>query len=492
MMRISIKKNHMLKGQRSTSRTDKSAKFNGSVLTIALLASVCHVPSVSAQKIDAESYSGGKARVNQAAKLRTYSEEVASASCRLAAGIDADFASEDLSLIQANVNTILAGLRDGDAALGIPTAETYSTNIKSLASVSDVWSGVDSAVSDMLAGNAYEAGLNGISQSYRDMYDSTVILASDMSGYYSDPLELLQADAITLNFVGRQKTLLNRMNRITCGLATDNVALGTAEELAETVNLFERSLAALREGYPDAGIPKPPNEAVAASLALIHDDWIAEKPVLEEIINGAGTPENVSKVNDLTHKMLQEVSNSITLYLIATPGQEGVYRLPVDAYAQNELSNWLVNDDMIAAIHAQNDMYANVSEDDILAMDQGWRTQAKDGGGALVDQLLSHDVSVWLRDQQVGTAGLVTEVFVMDNNGLNVAQSVVTSDFWQGDEAKWQETYGSNTNAIHIAEIEFDDSTGYYQTQASMPVFDPATNEKIGAITFGINVQSLM
>ena len=80
----------------------------------------------------------------------------------------------------------------------------------------------------------------------------------------------------------------------------------------------------------------------------------------------------------------------------------------------------------------------------------------------------------------------------MDNHGLNVAQSVETSDYWQGDEAKWQKTYGNGSGDIHISEVEFDESTGSYQSQVSMPIKDPATGELIGAITFGINVQSLL
>ncbi|MEO0930160.1 MAG: hypothetical protein AAFY14_05850, partial [Pseudomonadota bacterium] len=89
-------------------------------------------------------------------------------------------------------------------------------------------------------------------------------------------------------------------------------------------------------------------------------------------------------------------------------------------------------------------------------------------------------------------AGFVTEVFVMDDKGLNVAQSVETSDYWQGDEAKWKETYQVGPDALHISDVEFDESTGFYQSQASLAIKDPESGEVIGAITFGINVQNLM
>jgi hypothetical protein len=45
---------------------------------------------------------------------------------------------------------------------------------------------------------------------------------------------------------------------------------------------------------------------------------------------------------------------------------------------------------------------------------------------------------------------------------------------------------------IHISKVEFDESTGTYQWQVLVPITDPASGELIGAITFGINVQSLL
>ena len=97
-------------------------------------------------------------------------------------------------------------------------------------------------------------------------------------------------------------------------------------------------------------------------------------------------------------------------------------------------------------------------------------------------------------EEQLATAGFINEIFVMDMKGLNVAQSAVTSDYWQGDEDKFQLSYGDGTGAgaVHISEVEFDDSTGVFQSQVSLPVRDLATGDLLGAITFGVNVQSLL
>ena len=64
--------------------------------------------------------------------------------------------------------------------------------------------------------------------------------------------------------------------------------------------------------------------------------------------------------------------------------------------------------------------------------------------------------------------GLFTEIFVMDAVGLNVAASDTTSDFWQGDEAKWQQTYSAGSGAVHISDVELDESTQSYQSQVEL------------------------
>lgn len=147
---------------------------------------------------------------------------------------------------------------------------------------------------------------------------------------------------------------------------------------------------------------------------------------------------------------------------------------------------------IIDAVTAQNAEHAGLSDADIAAMDQDWRAAADAGGGAIIDDVLSRPLSGYLRQLQESSDGLITEVFVMDNRGLNVGQSAVTSDYMQGDEAKWQETFGVGPDVVFVDELEFDESTDAFQSQVSGTITDPATGEAIGAITVGVNVEGLL
>jgi hypothetical protein len=145
---------------------------------------------------------------------------------------------------------------------------------------------------------------------------------------------------------------------------------------------------------------------------------------------------------------------------------------------------------VIAAIQAQNAKHAGMSIADIEAMDAQWRAEVATGGGAMMGAVLSNATSKALREVQADHAGLVTEVFVMDMHGMNVGQSDPTSDYWQGDEAKFQKTYPMGPAALFVDEVEFDESTQTLQSQVSFTLVDSA-GAPVGAVTVGVNVEML-
>ena len=55
----------------------------------------------------------------------------------------------------------------------------------------------------------------------------------------------------------------------------------------------------------------------------------------------------------------------------------------------------------------------------------------------------------------------------------------------------WQKAYQAGADAHFVDEVEKDESTQMLQTQISLSIKDPDTNEVIGAITVGVNVDAL-
>ncbi len=159
--------------------------------------------------------------------------------------------------------------------------------------------------------------------------------------------------------------------------------------------------------------------------------------------------------------------------------------------ASREISGWASNPVIVAAIRAQNQVTRNYTDAEIASLDKSWRSEVGMSAQPTINPVLDNAASEFLRGKRDDSKGLFTEIFIMDGRGLNVAASDVTSDYWQGDEAKWQETYAVGPNAVHISEVELDESTQIYQSQVSLTITDPTTGETIGAVTIGVNVELL-
>lgn len=189
---------------------------------------------------------------------------------------------------------------------------------------------------------------------------------------------------------------------------------------------------------------------------------------------------------------LKGLVGGVALSLFATAAlASDAHVAPMTEYANSTVKQWISNDLVIQAVKAQNAKHASLSQADIDKMDQDWRAQTDAGSKPMIDAVLGNALSAYLVDQKNSAQGLVTEIFVMDNRGLNVGQSDVTSDYWQGDEAKWQKTYSAGAGAVFVDEVEMDESTQTFQSQLSMSIVDPASGDVIGAITIGINVDAL-
>jgi hypothetical protein len=146
---------------------------------------------------------------------------------------------------------------------------------------------------------------------------------------------------------------------------------------------------------------------------------------------------------------------------------------------------------VLAMLREQNARNATLDQAGIDAADKAWRAEVAAGGGSLISATLGNTASAYLKEVRAKHQGLLTEIIVMDSLGLNVAQSDLTSDYWQGDEAKFQKSYGAGASGVFIDEVELDESTQTMQSQASFTIVDPQTGLAIGAATIGVDVEQL-
>ena len=173
------------------------------------------------------------------------------------------------------------------------------------------------------------------------------------------------------------------------------------------------------------------------------------------------------------------VGGCLSAALAGEPAPESVKQLAKDTlapYGQDPI--------IVVAVKAANAEGKTLAQ--IQARDAKW--QSTPGFDAGMQAIMDSECGKHLR-ALMETLPYLSEVFVMDNQGANVAMSDKTSDYWQGDEAKFKESYAGGAGATHVSDVKFDDSSQTYSVQVSVPVRDGDT--VIGAITFGIDVDKL-
>jgi hypothetical protein len=152
-----------------------------------------------------------------------------------------------------------------------------------------------------------------------------------------------------------------------------------------------------------------------------------------------------------------------------------------------ELKAWGQMPEIVEAVKKQN--AKGMSLDSIKALDKKWMATA--GVADFMKEYSENPTASYLKGLEKQKP-YYTEIFVMDNQGAIVAETSKTSDFWQGDEAKFKVPFNNGSGGtVEISKEKFDDSAQAYLVQVSVPVVDPGTGKAIGAITIGINVDKL-
>ena len=151
------------------------------------------------------------------------------------------------------------------------------------------------------------------------------------------------------------------------------------------------------------------------------------------------------------------------------------------SFVNDELIRFGSDPAVVKAVKEQNARGFSLAQ--IKAEDQRWiNSDSIDG---FMFDLMRNRCSYQLLNLQLKHPYIV-EAFVMDNQGALVGLTNKTSDYWQGDEAKFVESYQNGTGAVHYGDVEYDDSIGEIVVQVSVPVV--SGSRAIGAVTFGVSL----
>ncbi|SNC65243.1 ABC-type amino acid transport substrate-binding protein [Marinobacter sp. es.048] len=135
---------------------------------------------------------------------------------------------------------------------------------------------------------------------------------------------------------------------------------------------------------------------------------------------------------------------------------------------------------------------------DVMTQDSMWQAMAPFASTQLADRILALAGSRTLHGWKVAQGGLVTEAMIMNSMGTLAAMSQLTTDYWQGDEAKFQKVLDATRQglkgmeALYISPIRYDASTSRFQVTVSAPVSPISDGVPLGVLMLGLDAEDAL
>jgi len=183
---------------------------------------------------------------------------------------------------------------------------------------------------------------------------------------------------------------------------------------------------------------------------------------------------------------------ALPLALLSQGALAADYSDAMKSFLDQSIRSWAEDPALVSAIVAANAESAGYDQAMIDQADAAWRAEVGQSDTPTITPIQQNAAADFLRSQIEASGGKMTEAFVTDAVGLNVAVSSPTSDMWQGDEDKFTKVFPVGAEGALFGDVELDESTQTYQGQISISITDPATNAVIGTLTVGVNAEALM
>jgi hypothetical protein len=157
----------------------------------------------------------------------------------------------------------------------------------------------------------------------------------------------------------------------------------------------------------------------------------------------------------------------------------------VKAFATEVCLALCTNEVFVKEVEAQN--AKKVSLDEIKKIDKEW--MAAEEELAIQKEKTSNACAKAIREIAKKNP-VILEAFVMDNQGAVVGENNLTSDYWQGDEPKWANSFKDGKGGFDVGKESFDKSANATVQQVSLPIVN-AEGKVIGAVTYGLDTSKL-
>ncbi|WP_339617855.1 transporter substrate-binding domain-containing protein [uncultured Gilvimarinus sp.] len=169
------------------------------------------------------------------------------------------------------------------------------------------------------------------------------------------------------------------------------------------------------------------------------------------------------------------------------PLEEAIIRQRVEPV----VNRWLASPALAGVLAEYNQKRARLTDSHIQQRDHFWREAYRRADTESLDDMLAPtlmaELAQWYGED---ATGYISEIIITGARGLNLAAVPYSSDYWQGDEAKFRQAVVQPAGQWFFDEVVFDSSTHRFQVQVSLPVM--VAEAVAGVITVGVDIERVL
>lgn len=255
-------------------------------------------------------------KVNIAGRQRMLSQRMAKASCLMVADVSPERHFDQLTSAHALFQRSDSALRVGDAEFGLGPEQRRAV-MRALEKVDSPWYRYNRLLQRVISNRNLDAGsVENLSSVSVEVLRHMNAAVNQTARSYGNVLpDVPMALTITIDVAGRQRMLSQKAMKELClayQAADPSAQFGT---LSGTIQMFDLSLTALEQGFPDVGVLAPPNPGIAEQVALVRGLWT---PIHEQyksaITSGVVEADLLERMAPATDLLLQEMNRAVGMY----------------------------------------------------------------------------------------------------------------------------------------------------------------------------------
>lgn len=256
--------------------------------------------------------------LNLSGKQRMLSQKMSKEVALIALDINKADNLQALAQTSALFDKTLAGLKDGDASLGLPATESKRIR-RQLGKVEKIWQTFYPSIQGILASGAVNR------EQLQIIATNNLPLLKQMNkavGLYEKEaqksgLKAAPGLASTINLAGKQRMLTQKMSKEFFLIALGYQVEENKLNLLETYTLFDRTLKGLREGDDTLGLPGTPQPHIRAQLKVVEELWQSFKPLVthgSDYKTKTLSKQEIRQIASSNLPLLKQMNQAVSLY----------------------------------------------------------------------------------------------------------------------------------------------------------------------------------